>query len=304
MSGELSDRDEAVRAAVFEYLRDLCRAVGEELPWAPLERGLSFEGHRIPLLSQQGIFKPAVLALPISIRTAPPSAGPRPYQDEDDADGLLSYCYRSDPNHPENRGLRECMQQHKPLVYFFGLDKGWYRASWPAYVVGDSPARKRFQVAIDDELIAPAASALDGAEQQRRRYITRQCVQRLHQEEFRARVLRAYNTRCSVCSLRHRELLDAAHILADKHPRGDPLISNGLSLCKIHHAAFDHNILGIRPDTVIEIRADILEERDGPMLRHGLQALNGASLRVPKAPQWQPDPERLAERYAQFRNAS
>jgi len=41
-------------------------------------------------------------------------------------------------------------------------------------------------------------------------------------------------------------------------------VPNGLALCKIHHAAFDMNILGIRPDHVVEIRTDVLEERDGP----------------------------------------
>ena len=76
------------------------------------------------------------------------------------------------------------------------------------------------------------------------------------------------------------KLLDAAHIVGDRrHERGDPMVPNGLAMCKIHHAAFDTNILGIRPDRVVEIRSDILEEHDGPMLRHGLQELHGAEAR-------------------------
>jgi len=35
------------------------------------------------------------------------------------------------------------------------------------------------------------------------------------------------------------ELLDAAHITPDTHPEGEPIVSNGLSLCKLHQAAFD-----------------------------------------------------------------
>ena len=53
-------------------------------------------------------------------------------------------------------------------------------------------------------------------------------VRRLHQATFRERVLHAYRTSCAICRLRHRELLDAAHILPDGHPRGEPVVPNGL----------------------------------------------------------------------------
>jgi hypothetical protein len=39
------------------------------------------------------------------------------------------------------------------------------------------------------------------------------------------------------------ELLDAAHILPDGHPKGEPVVPNGLALCKLHHAAFDRQRL-------------------------------------------------------------
>ena len=47
------------------------------------------------------------------------------------------------------------------------------------------------------------------------------------------------------------ELLDAAHILPDRHPKGEPIVTNGLGLCTIHHSAYDANIIGIDPDTPI-----------------------------------------------------
>jgi putative restriction endonuclease len=103
---------------------------------------------------------------------------------------------------------------------------------------------------------------------------------------------------------RYRELLEAAHILPDGHPRGEPIVPNGLSLCKLHHAAFDRHIIGIRPDCVIEVRRDILDEEDGPMLRHGLQEIAGANLRLPHDDRLRPRPEFLEERYALFRKAS
>jgi putative restriction endonuclease len=69
-----------------------------------------------------------------------------------------------------------------------------------------------------------------------------------------------------MCRLRHTPLLDAAHILPDRDERGNPEIPNGLSLCKIHHSAYDVGILGVDPDCRIHLRSDVLEEHDGPML--------------------------------------
>ena len=82
---------------------------------------------------------------------------------------------------------------------------------------------------------------------------------------------------------------------------GDPIVINGLSLCKIHHAAFDSNIIGITPDFKIEIREDILRETDGPMLKHGIQELQSQKIILPSSRNLWPDRERLSIRYAKFR---
>ena len=79
-----------------------------------------------------------------------------------------------------------------------------------------------------------------------------------------------------------------------------PIISNGLSLCKIHHAAFDKNIIGISPDYTIKVREDILLETDGPMLKHGIQELDNNKLILPYHKKDWPDPERLEERFNSF----
>lgn len=96
------------------------------------------------------------------------------------------------------------------------------------------------------------------------------------------------------------ELLDAAHITADAQSTGEPVVSNGLSLCKLHHAAFDRHFLTVRPDYVIEVRQSILEEEDGPMLLHGLKGMHGTQIYVPREISLQPDRDRLEERYAAF----
>ena len=137
-----------------------------------------------------------------------------------------------------------------------------------------------------------------------RRYLIAETKRRLHQPIFACQVMLAYETKCAVCTLAHRELLDAAHIVPDSEPRGLPVIQNGLALCKIHHAAYDRNILGIRPDYVIEIHQRLLDEIDGPMLTYGIQGHHGERLgQLPRIRAERPDPDRLEQRYLQFRAA-
>ena len=116
-------------------------------------------------------------------------------------------------------------------------------------------------------------------------------------------MLNAYKEQCSICRLRHRELLEAAHILPDKHPLGEPVVSNGLALCKLHHAAYDRNILGISPDLHIQIRKDVLEEIDGPMLIHVLQDFQGTKIFTPRSSHLKPNPAFLEERFKIFTEA-
>ncbi len=78
-------------------------------------------------------------------------------------------------------------------------------------------------------------------------------------------------------------------------------MNNGLSLCKIHHAAFDSNIIGITPDYKMMVRQDILAETDGPMLRHGIQQLHDQKIILPKSKLLWPDQNRLEVRYKRFR---
>lgn len=40
----------------------------------------------------------------------------------------------------------------------------------------------------------------------------------------------------------------AAHIIPDREEGGEPPVTNGLALCKLHHTAFDAFFLSIRPD--------------------------------------------------------
>lgn len=297
--------DRLIRSAVFEWLRRLTLRFGDALPWAELKRGVEVDGRNVQVIGPQGIFTPAGLDIPISITTAPLKPGQAPpYEDRIEDDGMLSYRYRgTDPRHRDNVGLRRAYTEAVPLVYFHGISKGIYQAFWPVFIHADDPGSLTFTIAFEDPQVLRADLTPMIVDEARRSYVSRLARQRLHQAAFRYRVITAYASTCAVCQLRHVELLDAAHILPDNHPMGTPVVSNGLSLCKIHHAAYDANILGIRPDSVVEIRSDILDEIDGPMLRHGLQERHGGILVAPRRSVDRPNREFLAERYEVFSSA-
>ena len=300
-----SATDGLMRMAAFTWLGDLRNVYGDVVPFAELQKGFPFSSGRIRVMGPQGIFIPRGGSVPLSITTAPPKPGKdRPYDDQIGVDHLLRYKYRgSDISHRENVGLRRAMVENLPLIYFWGIAVGQYFPVWPAFVAADDPGSLTFTIGFDAEQVMGGHELLEAGTEARRAYITQERLVRVHQAEFRQKVMVAYRSSCAICRLRHGELLDAAHILPDGHPRGEPIVPNGLALCKIHHAAFDRNILGIRPDLQVEVRSDILEEVDGPMLRYGLQACDKQQLLVPRRPGDKPRPEFLDERYQQFREA-
>ena len=77
-----------------------------------------------------------------------------------------------------------------------------------------------------------------------------------------------------------------------------------MSLCKIHHGAYDADIIGISPDYTIHVRDSVLATFDGPTLQHSIKEMNGETLRqIPKEAASKPDRELLAERYDKFLSA-
>ncbi|GAA0911967.1 HNH endonuclease [Virgisporangium aurantiacum] len=286
---------------MFTHLDRLAAAHPDGIP-SSLINSFIYAGQPQRLIVQPGIWKPKHLSAALSIRTTfARSPADRPYQDEVGADGLMRYKYRgTDPNHADNRALRSALQQGAPLVYFVGVAKSVYQAIYPVFLLTEEAAEHQFVVGIDEQqALLPALRGPEPAAA--RKYAQRLLKLRLHQPIFRARVLRAYGSSCAMCGLHLPQLVEAAHILSDSHPRGEPVVPNGLALCKIHHAAFDANILGVRPDLIIEVRPDILSQTGGPMFKYGLQETHGTRLQVPHQVSARPDPARLEERYLEFR---
>jgi putative restriction endonuclease len=300
-------RSAAIRLKIFAWLQQRMSIRGEDvLTRQELESECIIDGEVVPLVGPQGIFKPKAIGyFPISITTSPNS----PYPDRI-TDNTLTYKYRgTDPNFHENIRLKRAMEQKVPLVYFFGLIPGRYMVQFPAFITGADDLNLSFSVLVDVNQYSLWNSKDEDqandplVDEVRRKYATREVVIRLHQRSFREKVLHAYHEHCAFCRLKHRELLDAAHIIPDNEG-GPPNVNNGISLCKIHHAAFDTNILGINEDFRIEVRQDILEEVDGPMLKYGLQEFHNKELILPRSRASYPDKQFIIDRYERFLKSS
>jgi putative restriction endonuclease len=293
-------RDEDVRASCFAQLAILCAEYGEDVPYAGgLDLGFVFRGRRVPYLNyQKGIYRAAAQEGPaaLSIQTSYRS----PYGDALTDDGV-EYAYRSGSvDQPDNRALRAAYELQVPIVHFVGTRPGWYRPDYPCYVAADDPAA-RFVLVAPGKLAGPfdepEPTPVDDPVE--RRYLVRATRVRMHQAQFRGRVLPAYLERCTICRLKEPRLLDAAHILGDLEEGGDAIVTNGLSLCSIHHRAFDQHLLGVSPDYEVRVSRRLLDDEDGPMLEL-LKGFHAQPITPPRRTSLRPDRERLAVRFERF----
>jgi putative restriction endonuclease len=248
--------------------------------------------------SQGGIWNPGAswtlgeeLRATLSINTTKSGK----YEDQEVPGGLWRYDYQSGGTAGKNTKMRKAMELQLPLLWFFQQDSGRY-VPFRVFIINDYPDEGYCLMAPDLSL-ATAARSESLIE---RRYAERMMKQRLHQPAFRARVISAYETKCAICRLGHGRLLDAAHITPDNDETSSTSVTNGLSLCKIHHTAYDINIVGIDAEYIVHIREDILAETDGPMLEHGIKKMDKGKLWVPPLLGERPDKERLKERFTAF----
>jgi putative restriction endonuclease len=294
-------RDDDVRSSCFASLDVLQATYGPELPYAVLAAGFSFRGRKVPFLNRAyGIYRATAQRGPAALSLNSAFAQKR-YQDEGTQDGVL-YRYQDGPvdNH-FNTWLRSAHALGVPLVYFIGTRPNWYRPEYPVFVERDLPSERSVLISFgemtgdyDEREPVPILDPIE------RRYKVREVKQRLHQAQFRGAVLTAYRERCTICTLREPRLLDAAHITRDAEEHGEPLVSNGLSLCSIHHRAFDQDLVGISPERRVHLSPRLLDDEDGPMLEL-LKGFHGREILVPGSRRLAPDRERLAARFERFR---
>jgi len=303
------DPDIGLRQAAIAKARELQKLFDEIVPLRVLQEGFVHEGEQISFGSfKKGIHRarqqqgPAALTI---LTTAPKPGRPPPYEDRIDEDsGVIEYRYRAGSSEQfDNRVLRAALELQAPMIYFRGIAPSQYQVVAPVFVVADLPDRS----AVVLEVGLPHADTQGNglvSSPDTRRYALTLVAARTHQRRFREEVLAAYRQKCAVCSLREPDLLEASHIIRDGAPDGIASVINGLSLCAIHHRAYDRNLLGIDPRGEVHISERLLREIDGPMLGNGLQQFHGAAILQPRRAADRPEPERLEVRFEEFSAAA
>lgn len=302
-------RDALMRQAAVAEIEQ--RASSGVLSATDLAAGFLFEGERIPLVNpQRGIFKPRQMQRLLSIKTVYPKPGGRVWYDDQwraheqihAAGELVDYSFMvGGADKAENQWLRDAMAEAIPVIYFLGVAPGRYTAIFPTFIADWSAAEEKARIGFG----TPALSTLGVVEPAapERRYALTLVRRRLHQASFREAVLAAYGGRCAISRLPEPRLLDAAHIMPDAHEDlGQPIVTNGIPLSKVHHAAYDANLIGIDPDYRVHISQQLLSINDGPMLESIKQAA-GKSLFQPRRAADLPDRDRLAARFELFKAA-
>ena len=282
-----------LRERIFNKVRDMATEFGGGLTYKQL---LEFEidGQRVALVGQRGIINPKIFDATLSVT----SAAEGPYNDHFDENGILKYAFESgDPRAGSNRKLLVALETRTPIILFERPISNLYVPFVGAFVTGADFESEFVEIAADSTIKAQVAAGMSEIE---KRYVKAEVRRRVHQPLFRARVLNAYDRRCAICRLNHADLLDAAHIIPDSDEGGAASVPNGLSLCKIHHAAYDRNLLGIDPDYRVHIDEELLIEIDGPMLQHGLKEMHGTTITIPKPKAQHPDKDKLAARFELF----
>lgn len=261
-----------------------------------------YKGNPIRLIDPQGgIWNPGAswsatpsLSATLSINTTLSGT----YEDQEVADGLWRYDYQAGSIEGRNSKLRKAWELQLPILWFRQQEFDRRYVPYMVYVVDDFPESGYCLISPDLSL----SLTIKTGDEIERKYALRQMKQRLHQPAFRARVLNAYGVRCAVCNLQMGALLEGAHITPDSDPNSSTRVNNGISLCTIHHSAYDATLLGIDTGFKIHIRQDVLHISDGPMLKYGLQQMHGRDLLLPSRIEHWPDLSRLSHRFHEFAN--
>lgn len=297
------EEEQQARAAALAYVAE--HADEDGLITLKQLKEFRFRGRQIHFKSaMKGIHRPDGFRYPLSIFTTAPEHGKDPqYKDVwDDATGSLLYKMRAGgPDLPINIALRSAMEAHVPVIYFRGIRRGvGVYIARIGLLLEALDAEEAFSVGIANvsswnHLLVEMASDPRAPK-------TRSIATRPDQAVFRRRVLSAYREACALCHLKQPRLLEAAHITPHSDG-GEPIVPNGLAMCSLHHRAFDTNIIGIRPrQHTVEVRKDVLNQTDGPMLLHGLQGFDGEKIWTPPARNTNitPDEAALERRYEKF----
>ncbi|WP_253445165.1 HNH endonuclease [Halomonas sp. Y3] len=299
--------DTRLRQAAFQRLEAITRQFSNDVPWEAIAEPVPMGEETFYIASRAiGIFKPRQMPDGIlSIKTVVPKQGRvNIYSDGASDEGGFWYSLEAGGTaKAANRQLLISYERQDPIIYLMGVAPGRYFPLWPCYIDSVDLARELCHVSMRERIgdvrrIAETTGTYD-VDELEKRYVIREAKTRGHQAEFRARVMQAYSNRCAMTGLPVPQLLEAAHIIPDPHPGSTTEVSNGISLSRLHHRAYDADLIGIDPDYRIHLNDDLLSTQDGPLLE-SMKQLNGHKIFTPKRLDQKPSKEALELRYQQF----
>ena len=299
--------DTHLRKAAFQRLETITRQFSNDVPWEAIAEPVPMGEEAFYIASRAiGIFKPKQMPDGIlSIKTVVPKQGRiNIYSDGASDEGGFWYSLESGgATKPANRQLFISYERQDPIIYLVGVAPGRYLPLWPCYIDNVDLAREICHVSMHGRVgKARHVAENHGAyttDEIEKRYVIREAKTRVHQAEFRARVMLAYSNRCAMTGLPVPQLLEAAHIIPDTHEASTAQVSNGISLSRLHHRAYDADLIGIDPDFRIHLNADLLSTQDGPLLE-SMKQLEGQRISIPRQAKDKPSQEALKLRYQRF----
>ncbi|MEQ6889006.1 HNH endonuclease [Halomonas sp. CS7] len=300
--------DLRIRQAAFKRLEAISQAPSGDVSWNAIAEPLPFDDGAIYLASRAiGIFKPKQMPDGIlSIKTVVPKQGrTNIYADGTSDEGGFWYSLEAGGlTKSANRQLMISYERKDPIIYLIGVAPGRYFPLWPCIIDSVDTQQEICHVSMHDhtdvlrDVAEPtAAYRVDGLE---KRHLIREVKTRVHQAEFRARVMQAYSSRCAMTGLPVPQLLEAAHIIPDSHQASTAEVSNGVLLTGLHHRAYDAGLVGIDPNYRIHVDDALLATKDGPLLE-SVKQLHGQQISLPRNAKQRPDREALDLRYQKFR---
>ena len=115
------------------------------------------------------------------------------------------------------------------------------------------------ELVVLESLNDAADEQIDEIQDVTRKETVRTIVTKYRAYDFSKRVLTGYQRQCAVCGMQ-LGLIDAAHIVPVADEKSTDETCNGIALCKIHHAAYDRNLISFDADFKVELSAHSIEE--------------------------------------------
>lgn len=124
----------------------------------------------------------------------------------------------------------------------------------------------------------------------------RTLTSKVRSAEFSRKVKQAYGYKCAFCGKARKNdkgqpEVEAAHIYP-KHLNGQDKLWNGLSLCRLHHWAFDGGLITINENFEILVRHSIIDDQE----YHEISELNGKTIYLPENKISRPEKKAITKR--------